>query len=759
MGQKFFAAERAPRLCYTPVMPYTGAMPTTTATATALLSALRIIAGQCDGAVENDGVGFNGQDTKFGRRVAEFATPADLVADADLAAEVYRTLNTYTAQLKRAGVKMPLPKPSVTADATVHAARETARRLERAALKMPAAALDGMGGIAVTNSFDIKENLKTVGARWNSLSKAWIVPVANAAAFRDMISRDGLTIKTTADVDAVLSAAKAPKKNDAPAATRVITVENDTATISFPYDATVVEYVRGLPGRRWNGAAKVWTAPVTPALINFANAHGFTLPAHIVEAEASRIDRAAENVEASKALASDADVAIKDSLYPFQIAGVEYAIRARRCIIADEMGLGKTRQGLSVLETLTAFPAVIVCPASLKGNWLREVKALLPGRTVEIVSGRKARALTADITIINYDILAAWVPVIPAPMGVVLDESHYIKNPKAARTIAAQSLCQSVPADGAVILLTGTPVLNRPVEFVEQIKAIGKINLFGGEKHFRNRYCGPAFNGWGWTFNGASNLDELNTLLRADVYVRRMKEDVLTELPAKTRAPQWIDIPANDMKIYKRAEANIIEYLRETKGDRAAAKARMARALVEINTLRGLIGKAKINSTVEWVENFVEQGKSLVVFANHKNVQSSIIAALNEKGIECATILGGQSNTKTEAEKARFMAGDVNVIVCSLKAAREGHTLTKASDVLFVELGWTPGEHSQAEDRCHRIGQSDNVTAWYLLGDGTIDTTMYDLIESKRAVVDAAANGGDFDDESILAALIEALGG
>lgn len=446
------------------------------------------------------------------------------------------------------------------------------------------------------------------------------------------------------------------------------------------------------------------------------------------------------------------------SLYDFQHVGVAYALVTGRCIIGDEMGLGKTIQALTVLAIRQAFPAVVVCPASLKGNWKREIERALPGRTVEVLSGRKPSKIAADIVVVNYDILAAWEPML-APAALVLDESHYCKNKDAARTQAALALATRVPADGLVIALTGTPLLNRPQELLAQLQIIGKLEEITGpakkpEGKFLFRYCGPENNGYGYTFKGATNTEELNTRMRAAGYIRRLRAEALGTNDT-VRIPAFLSLNGA-LDDYRKAEADFIGYLKETEGVAAANKAQQAEAIARLTKLRLLIGLAKVPAMIEWVENWLEsnEGKSIVVFAWHQEVQRALADHFG-----CPTILGGQKDV--EAQKAIFQAGGARVIVCSIQAAKEGHTLTAASDVFFAEQPWNPGTQQQAEDRVNRIGQeAKQCFAYSALAEGTVDEMVYELIESKRRVMKAVADGADIEgDGSIVNAVIDYLRG
>lgn len=464
------------------------------------------------------------------------------------------------------------------------------------------------------------------------------------------------------------------------------------------------------------------------------------------------------NLVNSYAVDSDADVALSETLFPFQRAGAEQIVARRQVLIGDQMGLGKTLQALSGTITVGEYPVLVVCPDSLKGNWANEI-AKWTDKTSQVLTGQKADAakLTdADFFIIGYAVLAHWAPVLAGRVkALVLDESHYVKNPKAKRTQAIFQVREALAPEAPVVLLTGTPVLNRPIELITQLRLLGKFEEVAPRpRYFRNparperdwefsykfRFCGPQQNDFGkWDFKGTSNAQELADRLRSSCLVRRLKADVLAELPQKAPAIS-VDLSLNGkLNEYRRAVKALQEDIRDREDELGTAK-----AIVMINGLRKLAGEAKIESAVEWVQNFLDSNpdERIVVFAAHIDVQKALVEAFDN----APAILGGQSTDVTEAAKAEFNDGDARVIVCSLKAAREGHTLLsqgRCSNVAFVEMGWTPGEHQQAEDRIHRIGQENRVQAWYLLAaDCETDQWLYELVQEKLVNITTITDGG-----------------
>jgi SWI/SNF-related matrix-associated actin-dependent regulator of chromatin subfamily A-like protein 1 len=438
-------------------------------------------------------------------------------------------------------------------------------------------------------------------------------------------------------------------------------------------------------------------------------------------------------------------------LKPFQRAGVRYLLSQRRAFLADEQGLGKTIEALATLEADGAYPAIVVCPASLKLNWLRELELWLPGRSAQALTGTRADApiAPADVTVLNYDIVAARLPALQAlaPRALVLDESHYCKNAAAKRTQAVQRLSASVPREGLVLALTGTPVMNRPPELISQLRILGRLADFGSGAQFGKRFRGPD-----------AHL-RLHWHLRARCFARRLKADVLPQLPAKTRG--IVPVELDNEPEYRLAERDLIAWLQSQplnlrELDAKVAAALRAERLVRLNALKLLAARGKLHAALAWIHDFCSSGERLVVFAHHREIQRAVL----ERFPSALHILGEDSHAARDASLRAFQEPDSaanQLIVCSIEVAGHGITLTRSSNVAFLELDWTPAKHDQAEDRCHRLGQLDTVNATYLLAAGTVDETIGTLLERKRAVIGAITDGRAEDEEGVVDALVRDL--
>ncbi len=445
---------------------------------------------------------------------------------------------------------------------------------------------------------------------------------------------------------------------------------------------------------------------------------------------------------------------------PFQRAGVSYLLAQRRAFLADEQGLGKTIEALATLEADRAYPAVVVCPASLKLNWLRELEVWLPHRGVQTLvgtgaahpsAGRSWPAMGAEITVVNYDIVAARLQELRSlePRALVLDESHYCKNAAAKRTQAVQRLSAAMPQEGLVLALTGTPVMNRPAELISQLRILGRLGDFGSGAQFGKRFRGPD-----------AHL-RLHWHLRSRCFVRRLKADVLPQLPAKRRA--IVPVELDNEPEYRLAERDLVAWLQSQPLDLGELRAKVAAALraerlVRLNALKLLAARGKLAAALAWIHDFCSSGERLVVFAHHREIQRALLARFPA----ALHILGEDSHAARDAALRAFQAPDGpenQLIVCSIEVAGQGLTLTRSSNVVFLELDWTPAKHDQAEDRCHRIGQEDSVNASYILAAGTIDETISTLLERKRAVIGAVTDGREDDEEGVVDALVRELRG
>lgn len=560
-----------------------------------------------------------------------------------------------------------------------------------------------------------------------------------------------------------------------------VLVENGRIYIELPQKSPLEVDVVRLSGARRDTRWR-WQIPVLPAsvdrIIDLASCHHVDLNG--VEDELfSLVQRHKANVENSKKHNSDIIFhGIKGTPRPFQKAGVEYAMKAKRCLIGDQQGLGKTVQAMLWFHALGALPVLIICPPSLVSNWREEIHRWIPQYNVGVLKGNKPNVgdYDANIIICSYSIVGARVK--NGMIGelekrgfrsLVCDESHYLKNwekdkYKKYKTKRVQAVWEISRLAEYCLLLSGTPITNKPIEFVAQLDILQRLDDFGGFDRFSREFCGAHRGGFGWMYSAVSpeKLHSLNELLRGSAcFVRRLKSEVMAELPAKQRTVVPFAL-ANAVQ-YEKAELDIIDYItqlvdadtvfaqtiafydeatqtqliKERKHEKAHS-AQKAEQLVRINVLKNLATEGKIDAIIEWIDDFISGGDKLIVFAHHRWVQARLCAHYASG----ARLIAGDSAEAQQAFKHRFQTDPhCLTIICSDSVGREGHTLTAASNVAFVELGWTPTGHEQCEDRAHRIGQENAVNVYYLLAERSIDYDIYQIIESKRIMVDAATNG------------------
>jgi len=575
---------------------------------------------------------------------------------------------------------------------------------------------------------------------------------------------------------------------------------------TFPYDRVVTNAIRReIPGIVWSSSKKCWSTPGVNIYqaVQFARKYDLLIDEGVVEEmEAAKVI-ADDLHESSSALDADIHIPSAIPLLPYQRAGVSYLLKTRRAMLCDEMGLGKSVQALAAVMTSNCYPVVVVCPNTLKLNWGLEVEKFFPGTSVTVVSGTTPAPIEdANIIVVNYDIVAHRADDIVAlePEALIADEAHAIKNGKAKyvcpecgaggyrhdskrcgschaqfaqpkevwsvrRTGGVMQIARAIPPHGMVLLLSGTPITNRPIELVPQLIAIDQLKAFGGRWKFQNRYAPSG--------TGAANLVELNNLLRSRCFIRRTQKDVLPELPPLRNAKQAMSVDPSAMVKYKKIEADVIEHLarrafelaEEMGEDPMSAywekrmRAEAAEHLVRISVLKDAVTDLKKDSTIAWLKDFLDDtDEKVVVFAEHIKTVESVYKEFESQAVK---IRGGVSQADRALAVEKFQTDpNTRVFVGNMAAASEGLTLTAAHNVVFLELGWTPAIHAQCAARCHgRANDPQPATAWYLLAPRTIDQEIFALLEKKKVIIDAATDGKEITEPqtSVLADLVVGL--
>lgn len=445
-------------------------------------------------------------------------------------------------------------------------------------------------------------------------------------------------------------------------------------------------------------------------------------------------------------------------LMPFQEEGVEMIYNFRgRALLADQMGLGKTLQSLCWLaRTPKHRPVVILCPASMKYTWQSEARTHF-GLHAEVLEGRnkRVRQLPASIVILNYDILGSWLKVLreARPTTVIIDECQFIKSLKAKRTKHTLKLAENARS---VVALSGTPLTNRPIELWPVLRAV-RPDLFPSLEKYAWEFCAPRWTFWGWRFDGAANLKKLHRVLRQECMIRRLKKDVLPQLPAKQRKFVCFRLADKDQQTYEEAERDFLKWLEKISPARAK-RAERAEALAKIGYLVRLAARLKLPWTVRWIEDFFESnpGEKLVTFTMHTFVIEHLQAKFGDR---CVVVNGEVTGRKREESIRQFRSHrKKDLFLGNWLAAGVGLTLTASNNVAGLDFPWTPAELLQGEDRIHRIGQLKKSLIHYLIAQGTIEEKQISIQRRKAKILDAVLDGrGSGSDLDIFSEILNEL--
>ena len=441
---------------------------------------------------------------------------------------------------------------------------------------------------------------------------------------------------------------------------------------------------------------------------------------------------------------------LKVEPYPYQLEGIAYGLSRKRIFIGDEPGLGKTLQSIGIVDTADAYPCLVICPSSLKINWQREFEKFTDKRALVLDNATRTtwpyllRMKMHHVAIVNYESLrkyfvwdvqgsrsgfrlkdVVFTPDTQLFRSVIIDESHRVKDASAQQTIFTKGICTGKPY---VICLSGTPVVNRPEDLVSQLSIMNRLIEFGGKSKFLADFG-----------TEDSDLALLSSQLYDRCLIRREKAKVLTQLPAKTRSDLYVDI--SNRPEYDLAASDLAEYLRQYQEctERDIRRKMRMEALVRFMTLRSIAARGKVKQAIDFVRVFLASGKPLILFCSLHD----IVDELKQAFPEAVTVTGRDSMVSKQSAVDSFQQGRSQLIICSIKAAGVGLTLTASSNVAFVELPWTYADCCQCEDRAHRIGQRDNVTCYYLLGRSTIDHALYRIIHRKKSIANEIMASSD----------------
>jgi SWI/SNF-related matrix-associated actin-dependent regulator 1 of chromatin subfamily A len=438
-----------------------------------------------------------------------------------------------------------------------------------------------------------------------------------------------------------------------------------------------------------------------------------------------------------RALAERVPASLLASLFPFQRQGVEFAIsRNGRCLIGDDMGLGKTVQAIAVAAYYRAdWPLLIFCPASMRVSWAEQLQRWLPDLSQDDIGivWNGSSPINRKVVIMSYDLMSRMTKQLQEQEKkrpfhfLIADESHMLKNSTSQR---AKAIVPILMRAKHAVLLSGTAACSRPQELFTQLRVLD-ARIFRSYADFGKRYCNGYAGTFGWNFDGASHLAELNALLRATVMVRRLKVDVMSQLPEKTRRKALLHIPSKHFAVLEAVSKRLKS---------AADKSEQRGLLLE---MYADVGRAKLPAAIEYVREMLEGDTKLLLFAHHKDVLDGFEGYFLKQNIGCIRIDGTTQQSKRQQLVDVFQSdsSDCRIALLSMTAAGTGLTLTAAHSVVFAELWWVPGQLRQCEDRAHRIGQRSTVDVRYLVAKNTMDEQMWGRLQSKLDVVGTALDG------------------
>jgi SWI/SNF-related matrix-associated actin-dependent regulator 1 of chromatin subfamily A len=440
---------------------------------------------------------------------------------------------------------------------------------------------------------------------------------------------------------------------------------------------------------------------------------------------------------------------------PYQLQGIARGLELKRFINGDEQGLGKTLQSIATIYAADkynneiVYPCLVIAPSTTKINWQREwqmwtgKKAIILDDKIKETWNRFHEVAGVDVFIVNYESLRKFFvhkmpekksfksseiqmnPKINLFNSVIIDEIHRCKDTKTQQTKIALQIALN---KNYRIGLTGTMIVNKPIDALPQLAIIGKL---ANEKVFRQRYCEGG--------KGASNLKELNYKLNQHCFFRREKKDVAKDLPEKQRQTILCDI--TNRAEYSKAKNDFVKWMEDNGCDNEEiARKLRGEIMVRMGVLKQISAKGKLNEVKEFTQEIIDSGQKLILFHNLHEIGDEV-RRMFPKAVSVNGRLSAEE--KQKAIDSFQNNPEVNLIVCNIKAAGVGITLTASSRVAFIEYPWTYADCAQCEDRAHRIGQKNNVMCTYFLGQDTIDEEMYQMIQDKRHVGNTITGGTD----------------
>ncbi|URD89805.1 SNF2 family N-terminal domain containing protein [Musa troglodytarum] len=561
----------------------------------------------------------------------------------------------------------------------------------------------------------------------------------------------------------------------------------------FDYHPLLIDAFRKIPKASWHGKERLWMFP--PSSLKVAKkvlnaVAGVDVEVQKVHPLVRRALAAASAVpDLREDLYDRMPSYVESKLLPFQREGIRFMLQhGGRALLADDMGLGKTLQALDfrprsfiellissllilfksgcfVLQAIAvaacipdAWPVLVVTPSSLRLHWASMIQQWLniPSADILVVLSQHGGSnkagfkiafsnlksnihLDGVFNIVSYDVVPKIQDILLASEFkiVIADESHFMKNAQAKRTNGCLPVLQKAQY---AILLSGTPALSRPIELFKQLEALYP-GVYKNVHEYGNRYCKGGFFG---LYQGASNHEELHSLMKATVMIRRLKKDVLSQLPVKRRQQVFLDLNEKDLKqiriMFRELEVVKMNIQACDSPEKMESLKFTQKNL--INKIYNDSAEVKIPAVLDYLSTVIEADCKFLIFAHHQPMIDAIHQFLLKKKVGCIRIDGGTPTSMRQALVNEFQENiEIKAAVLSIKAGGVGLNLTAASTIFFAELTWTPGDIIQAEDRAHRIGQVSSVNIYYLLSNDTVDDIIWDVVRSKLETLSQMLDG------------------
>lgn len=541
--------------------------------------------------------------------------------------------------------------------------------------------------------------------------------------------------------------------------------KGDNYELRFDYSLVLLNYIRKIPKAWFDEKSGSWLIPEAQG--RFVREFAEYAKRRRLVGEVIFLD----SLDNAKSLADkmpDLDVPFKMLLnpYDYQRKGIKYMITKKRTFNCDDMGLGKTMQTIGAISISKAYPCLVVCPAAMKVTWQREFMKFIGKKAMILDDNNRDNWQNMFVTgicnifITNYESLKKYF--IRGNIGkrvtaksiildrrvsifksVIIDECHRCKEKSTLWSKYLERICQGKEY---VFMLTGTPMVTRIKDLVQQLRIMGRLEDFGGVRKFHARYVGNNVD--------PVILSELNYRLWQTCYFRRDKSLVLKELPDMVRQYRIIDI--TNRNEYERAENDLRGYLQEYTecNDEKLRAIIRSEAIVKIGVLRRLSAEGKMKEAISSIRDILDTGHKLIVFCAHK----SVVAKIKKSFPNAMTVTGDDNQEQKQKSVDKFQNDEeCNLIILNIKSGGVGITLTAASDVLFVEFPWTAADCDQCECRAYRNGQKNMVNCTYLLGHNTFDEVMYDIINRERGESALVTGAKSSAEERIIKNAIKSL--